>query len=71
MPQDRFDLRSEDKLSIGNGVVKWFDAYAIPGEDEQLAALVPDRKSEHPEKLMDEFEAVFLIRVQDALSIGS
>src|SRR5215470_17032876 len=51
--QDRLDLRGEDDLVTGNGVVERLDAEAVAREQQPAAVFVPYREGEHSLKLLD------------------
>ena len=51
--QNRLDLRREQQLMIGPGVVQRLDSEPVPRQQESPARPVPQREREHPLKPLD------------------
>jgi hypothetical protein len=61
--EECLDLRSESEVLTVVGVVERFDSKAIPGQEQQLVMLIPDREGEHSNEAVDQLCAVLLIEV--------
>src|SRR5215468_10277831 len=51
-----FDLRSEDEITLGRGVIEWLDPQPVARAEETTAPPVPDRKSVHS---LQSLQAIF------------
>src|SRR5207247_9873690 len=68
--QERFDLRREQQLVLGRGVVERFDPEPIPREKEATLPPVPQGEREHPPEALDAPLPFFLVDAQDRLGVA-
>src|SRR2546422_2594122 len=70
--EQRLDFRREvERPVIRVHVVQRLLTHTIPGEEELLAATVPDGEGEHPPELVDGPRALFLVQPEDGLGIAA
>ena len=68
--EQRLDLRRKvEGAVIRVHVVQRLHAQAIPGEEELLPPAVPDGEREHPPESVERLRALFLVEVEQGLSV--
>ena len=67
--QDRLHLRGEHQVPGEFAVVQRLDPIAVPGQQQGLAGVVPDRKREHPVQAFHACGAELLIQMQNDFGV--
>src|SRR5581483_4704615 len=67
--ENYFHLGPEDKLAATKMIVERLDAQSVPGNKETSLSSVPNRKGEHPSEVLNAVATVFLVQVDNRLSI--
>src|SRR5262249_7949992 len=66
---DRFQLRTEDKLAVDIGVIERLFAYAIARQQHPPVSLIPDGEREHATKHRDTSLAKIFVKMNDSFSV--
>src|SRR5581483_183899 len=68
--ENYFHLGPEDKPAAAKVIVERLDAQSVPGNKETLLSSVPNRKGEHASEVLNAVATVFLVQVDNRLSIA-
>ncbi len=68
--QQALELGGEYQPPGNFAIEQRFDAQAIPGQHQALAAVIPEGKAKHPAQLVNAVRTVFFVEVDDNLGIG-